>query len=454
MNGDHRFWITDSELIYYFERLKPAMILTRIAQKIKYATNKPYQLLLFDRSSQKDDEERQDSINKALQVMSNIGFTFCLRNSERIGENIPVIGHDSYQGITKSVYNRIDPLKALDPSQLLPTNEAITLCEVLECNEVAEITCCEGNFFIDQQVISVCNRAVCKRYHGDHNSHRHQFFKPLQMTNKTSIQSQNFDTDLSSNRRASTGTATGTSKNIVNKRKSSAQPQPNTSCQQLRQTPKKSKNCDLLEESITSSSTRGSLNQSSQLLIANIATESETNLVSKITDGNLRSEMVDSILENKNECLEITSMNVTEKENLNASNDNKKLASNALSNDDGISCLNECKNLTKREKGLIDRGRRSFIAVINREWKSKISNEELAVLVDIELNHACYGSFYKAIATSLGISLTEYFNSLLKEDTKKGFNRKKIIDELFGLYIKQIKIRKVTLFKLTVWQSI
>jgi hypothetical protein len=187
-------------------------------------------LVPFDRLSQKDDQEQQNFINKSLRAFSEIGYAFMIGNSERDGENIPVLSHDSFQGITKAAYNRIDISKAFDPSEEHTTSvepKTVTICEVLECNEKAEITCCESNFCIDIQVdcnlvASVCNRSVCIRYHKNHEAH--QLFKPQQMINKARLKNKNLivnctsrnktseSNTLSKQRYTSTGSSTSTSK--------------------------------------------------------------------------------------------------------------------------------------------------------------------------------------------------------------------------------------------------
>jgi hypothetical protein len=80
---------------------------------------------------------------------------------------------------------------------------------------------------------------------------------------------------------------------------------------------------------------------------------------------------------------------------------------------------------------------RAFFATIEREKRSKISQDELAVMMNNELNMAYYRKAYLSVAMLLGINPSAEFENLLQLDTKKEGNRRLLVNELLNLYLNQ-----------------
>jgi hypothetical protein len=131
-----------------------------------------------------EEEEQQCLTNKSIKLISDIGYTLMMTNEDRISANTPILAHEAYKGITKAVYNRVDPSKALSPSHFSSQITRPQLCEVLECNEVATVLC---NVIHQDNVLagSQCSRRVCNLYHSSHASHSLQLFKNRHDSNLT-----------------------------------------------------------------------------------------------------------------------------------------------------------------------------------------------------------------------------------------------------------------------------
>jgi hypothetical protein len=85
---------------------------------------------------------------------------------------------------------------------------------------------------------------------------------------------------------------------------------------------------------------------------------------------------------------------------------------------------------------------KTFTNIYERECKKTTTIDEMAVIINYDLNSPYYGKYYREIATMLSIKITKQFEGLLSMqpmDLKKEFNRKKIVDEMVKLYNVQCK---------------
>jgi hypothetical protein len=97
----------------------------------------------------------------------------------------------------------------------------------------------------------------------------------------------------------------------------------------------------------------------------------------------LISELINPITENSNENKHDTTIN-------NINDNNKEVFTCEAIVGNQVVCFANDQVLNKKDKAIIDRGKRTFFAIIEREKKSKIPIDELAVLVNIELNNTYF----------------------------------------------------------------